>query len=134
MLTHGIQLRTNNDDLVVYKPVFIPSEAESRPPTCLQFFRESHHTLSKLASNQSIAETEIPQRRRPLRALRNVSGLSTVFVPGDSGRFVVKTAKSSPHVVRLRGEFTRWLSGFDSPATGCGNGFIYVDSEVRATF
>ncbi|KAJ6109745.1 hypothetical protein N7486_001980 [Penicillium sp. IBT 16267x] len=127
-------LRTDNDDLVVYKPVFIPSEAESGQPNRLQFFREAHHTLSKLNSNDPVTEREISQRRRPLRALRNVSGLSTVFMPGDSGRFIVKTAKSSPHVVRLRGEFTRSLSGFDSPVTGCGNGFIYVDSEhtIRA--
>lgn len=116
----------------MYKPVFIPSEAESGQPNRLQFFREGHHTLSKLVPNESQTETEISPRRRPLRALRNVSGLSTVFMPGDSGRFLVKTAKSSPHVVRLRGEFTRWLSGFDSPVNGCGNGFIYVDAEVRA--
>jgi cleavage and polyadenylation specificity factor subunit 1 len=133
LLTQEIQLRTDNDDLVVYKPVFIPSETESGQPN-LQFFREAHHTLSKLTSKESLTETEIPTRRRPLRALQNVSGLSTVFMPGDSGRFIVKTAKSTPHVVRLRGEFTRWLSGFSSPLTGCENGFIYVDAEVRAAF
>lgn len=132
MLIHGIQLRTDNDDLAVYKPVFVPSEAESGQSNRLQFFREAHHTLSKLASNESFTETETFSRRRPLRALQNVSGLSTVFMPGDSGRFVVKTAKSSPHVIRLRGAFTRWLSGFDSPESGCESGFIYVDVEVRA--
>ncbi|KAJ5552933.1 Cleavage/polyadenylation specificity factor A subunit C-terminal [Penicillium frequentans] len=89
-------LRTDNDDLIVYKPVFIPSEAESEQPNRLQFFREGHHTLSKLVPNESQTGTEISSRRRPLRALRNVSGLSAVFMPGDSGRFVVKTAKSSP--------------------------------------
>ncbi|KAJ5986847.1 hypothetical protein N7451_011212 [Penicillium sp. IBT 35674x] len=89
-------LRTDNDDLIVYKPVFIPSEAESGQPNRLHFFREGHHTLSKLVSNETETGSDIFPRRRPLRALRNVSGLSTVFMPGDSGRFVVKTAKSSP--------------------------------------
>ncbi|KAJ5752373.1 hypothetical protein N7520_009290 [Penicillium odoratum] len=127
-------LRTDNDDLVLYKPVFIPTEAESGQSNRLQFFREAHHTLSKLTSNESLTGAETHPRRRPLRALQNVSGLSTVFMPGDSGRFIVKTAKSSPHGVRLRGGFIRWLSDFDSPATGCGNGFIYVDSKntIRA--
>lgn len=50
---------------------------------------------------------------------------------GASSSFVFKTAKSSPHIIRLRGGFTRWLSSFDSADTGCGNGFIYVDSQVR---
>ncbi|KAJ5936428.1 hypothetical protein N7454_005063 [Penicillium verhagenii] len=127
-------LRTNNDDLVVYKPVFIPSEAGSEQSTELQFVREPHHSLAKLSSNQLPTETEKPLRERSLRVLRDVSGLSAVFMPGDSSRFIVKTAQSSPHVVRLRGEFTRWLSGFDSPSTGCAKGFIYVDSEhtIRA--
>lgn len=73
-------------------------------------------------------------RARPLRILRDLSGLSGVFLPGSSSGFILKTSSSTPHLVRLRGEFTRWLSGFDSADLGCENGFIYVDSEhcVRA--
>jgi cleavage and polyadenylation specificity factor subunit 1 len=52
-------------------------------------------------------------------------------MPGASSSFVFKTAKSSPHIIRLRGDFTRWLSSFDSAETSCDNGFIYVDSQVR---
>ncbi|KAJ5915359.1 hypothetical protein N7466_011292 [Penicillium verhagenii] len=131
---YKLSLRTNNDDLVVYKPVFIPSEAGSEQSNELQFVREPHHSLAKLSSNQLPTEAEKPLRERSLRALQDVSGLSAVFMPGDSSRFIVKTAQSPPHVVRLRGEFTRWLSGFDSPSTGCAKGFIYVDSEhtIRA--
>jgi cleavage and polyadenylation specificity factor subunit 1 len=74
------------------------------------------------------------QRARPLRVLPNISGCSTVFLPGSSAGFILRTAASSPHLVRLRGEFAQWLSEFDSAATGCENGFIYVDSEstIRA--
>ncbi|KAJ5634886.1 Cleavage/polyadenylation specificity factor A subunit C-terminal [Penicillium herquei] len=122
-------VRTSNDDLVVYRPVFIQSDADNNPSS-LRFYREAHHTLSKIKSpSSSIQEDMTSQRPRPLRALSNISGLSTVFMPGDPGSFLVRTSKSSPHVVRLRGEYIRWLSTFDSPATGCENGFIYVDSE-----
>ncbi|KAJ5088160.1 Cleavage/polyadenylation specificity factor A subunit C-terminal [Penicillium angulare] len=122
-------IRTVNDDLAVYKPVFIQSDAEDGQPK-LQFFREPHHTLANTNSLSSPEnDDQILSRTRPLRALSNISGLSTVFMPGYSGRFLVRTAKSPPHVIRLRGEFTRWLSGFDSPALGCERGFIYVDSE-----
>lgn len=121
-----------NDDLAVYKPVFFPPDTASEGSHSLRFFRESHHTLCKVTSPPShLQEEDISQHSRPLRALSNVSGLSTVFMPGNSGRFIVKTSKSPPHSVRLRGEYTRCLSGFDSPTTGCVNGFVYVDFEVK---
>jgi hypothetical protein len=52
-------------------------------------------------------------------------------MPGASSSFIFRTAKSSPHITRLRGGFTRWLSSFDSADIDCENGFIYLDSQVR---
>jgi len=51
-------------------------------------------------------------------------------MPGASSSFIIRTARSSPHITRLRGSLTRWLSSFDSAETGCENGFIYLDSQV----
>lgn len=70
-------------------------------------------------------------RARTLRALPDVAGLSTVFMPGAAAGFVIRTSESLPHLVRLRGEFTRWLASFNSPISGCEKGFVYVDSEHR---
>lgn len=66
-----------------------------------------------------------------MRIFHDVSGLSGVFLPGNSSGFIVKTSTSSPHLIRLRGEYTKWLSGLDSADLGCEKGFIYVDSENR---
>ncbi|KAJ5677429.1 Cleavage/polyadenylation specificity factor A subunit C-terminal [Penicillium maclennaniae] len=127
-------VRTVNDDLAVYKPVFIPVEVENRLMQDLRFFREANHSLSNVTSGESSSLLEEKRGTRPLRVLRDVAGLSTVFLPGSSAGFLLKTAASSPHLVRLRGEFTRWMSGFHSSSIGCENGFIYVDSDnwVRA--
>ncbi|KAJ5180391.1 Cleavage/polyadenylation specificity factor A subunit C-terminal [Penicillium capsulatum] len=120
-------IRTSNDDLVVYIPVMIPSGSDSGLSGSLRFFREPNNTLPRLDSEKPA--DSVYQRTRPLRTLSNVSGLSTVFMPGTSAGFIIKTAASTPHVMRLRGESTQWLSSFNSSAPGCENGFIYVDSD-----
>ncbi|KAJ5577799.1 uncharacterized protein N7459_006763 [Penicillium hispanicum] len=121
-------VRTDNDDLIVYRPVFASPEGEGGSSNRLKFAQEANHTLCKISSGSS-THGEYHRRARPLRALPNVSGLSTVFIPGDSAGFILRTTTSSPHVVRLRGEFTRWLSDFSSADIGCENGFIFVDSK-----
>ncbi|KAJ5092215.1 hypothetical protein NUU61_007085 [Penicillium alfredii] len=122
-------IRTDNDNLIVYKPVAGLSDVENAPASPVRFFREANHFLQKTPSQANYAQFEKQQRLRRLRILSEVSGFSTVFIPGSSAGFILKTAASSPHIVRLRGEFIRWLSAFDSAAIGCEKGFIYVDSQ-----
>ena len=115
---------------MVYRPALVPSGSENEPSDRLCFFREANHALPRVAPETTSAELDNQRRARPLRVLPDVSGLSTVFMPGPSGSFLLKTATSSPHVTRLRGAFTQWLSSFDSAIAGCEKGFIYVDSTV----
>ncbi|CAG8367489.1 unnamed protein product [Penicillium salamii] len=126
-------VRTENDELIFYKPTFIPSTGGEQPGR-LQFFRESNSALPNTPSEDALEQAGYQQRFRPMRVLANVSGFSTVFMPGASPSFIFRTAKSSPHITRLRGGFTRWLSSFDSTNTDCEAGFIYVDSQhcIRA--
>lgn len=125
------QVRTDKDDLIVYKPIQRPRDSSHALSHSLRFVRETNHSLSNVSSGTQSLQPEQPLRARSLRNLADVSGLSTVFMPGASAGFVIRTATCSPHVVRLRGEFTRWLTGFHSPISGSENGFIYVDSEHR---
>lgn len=70
--------------------------------------------------------TEEP-RKMPLRCLENVGGYSTVFLPGPSPSFIIKSAKSIPRVLGLQGTGVRTLSTFHTE--GCERGFIYSDLE-----
>ncbi|XHG02780.1 mRNA cleavage and polyadenylation factor subunit, variant 2 [Aspergillus wentii] len=116
--------RTESDDLVVYKP-FLTRAGNGG---FISFLRETNHHLPRVSSN--ISETRSrEQRTKPLRILPNISGLSTVFMPGNSASFIFKTSTSSPHVIRLRGEPVQGLSGLDSAGLGCDRGFVYVDSK-----
>lgn len=117
-------LRTENDDLAIYKPFRVSTEAHS-----LRFLRETNHFLAKLPTNVSNQPEEGQQRSRPLRILPDVGGFSVVFMPGVSASFIFKTSTSPPHVIRLRERFVRGLSSFDYISSGCEKGFIYVDSK-----
>jgi cleavage and polyadenylation specificity factor subunit 1 len=62
-----------------------------------------------------------------MRAISNLGGYSTVFLPGGSPSFVVKSAKSIPKVINLQGLGVRGMSSFHT--AGCDRGFIYADVE-----
>ncbi|KAJ5491547.1 Protein c.t1.c1 [Penicillium diatomitis] len=126
-------VRTETDELIYYKPVFHTVSNGDGSSKSLRFHRETNHNLTDTAA-AAASTVEMQQQSKPLRVLSNVSGYSTVFLPGASAGFVMRTAASSPHLVRLRGNFIRWLSGHDSAGSGCDHGFIYVDSasQIRA--
>jgi len=60
-----------------------------------------------------------------MRAISNVAGYSAIFLPGGSPSFVLKSARSTPKVLRLQGLGVRGLSSFHT--AGCDRGFIYTD-------
>lgn len=63
----------------------------------------------------------------PLRAVENIAGYSTVFLPGASPSFIIKAAKSLPRIIGLQGTGVRALSSFHTE--GCDRGFIYANSD-----
>jgi cleavage and polyadenylation specificity factor subunit 1 len=72
-------------------------------------------------------EDDQPERFVSLRRCTNVNGYSTVFLPGPSPSFIIKSSKSIPRVVCLQGLGVRGMSTFHTE--GCDRGFIYVDTE-----
>lgn len=115
------KLRTGSDDLVVYKPFLTDSPSEELAG--LKFLKEANHVLPKIPTTSD----DWQSGPRPLRVLPNISGCSSVFIPGSSAGFVFRTSATSPHFIRLRGDYTKGLGCFSSP----DKGFAYLDSDVR---
>lgn len=61
-----------------------------------------------------------------MRACANIGGYATIFLPGASPSFILKSSKSMPRVVGLHGLGVRGMSSFHTE--GCERGFIYADS------
>ncbi|KAL3470459.1 CPSF A subunit region-domain-containing protein [Aspergillus californicus] len=112
-------LRTENDDLVLYKPFFTNSSSEES--VGLKFLKETNHVLPKISTRSDDEQSET----RPLRLIPNLSGYSTVFMPGFSAGFVFRSSTTAPHFIRLRGSYTRGLGCFTNPEKG----FAYLDSN-----
>ncbi|KAL4977842.1 CPSF A subunit region-domain-containing protein [Aspergillus desertorum] len=108
-------LRTENDDLIVYRPFFTPSEELAG----LKFLKEANHALPRTPTTPE----ELQSETRPLRILPHIAGCSGIFMPGPSAGFIFRASTTSPHFIRLKGGYTKGLGCFDSS----DKGFVYLD-------
>lgn len=83
---------------------------------------------SPLESAAQSNESDQQARPNPLRAVTDVAGYDTVFLPGVSPSFILKCAATAPRVYGVRSRAIASLSGFHT--SGCNKGFVYVDFEV----
>ena len=63
-----------------------------------------------------------------MRAMNDVSGYSTVFLPGESPALVIKSISSPPRLISMRDSNAKSLSAL-ARAT-CSKGFAYLDQKV----
>lgn len=119
-------LRHANDDLTLYQPVVASQEGKSLAES-LSFQKIHNETFAK--EPQEAAQDDAAQQHRflPMRPCANIAGYSTVFLPGASPSFVIKSAKSVPRVIGLQGLGVQAFSSFQTE--GCERGFIYADSD-----
>ncbi|KAH6884552.1 CPSF A subunit region-domain-containing protein [Thelonectria olida] len=119
-------LRHPSDDLTIYEPLRHQSE-EASLKASLSLKKCSNPTLAATPVETTGDDTVQESRFLPLTACANINGYSTVFLPGPSPSFVIKSSKSIPRVVGLQGLGVRGLSPFHTE--GCERGFIYADTE-----
>ncbi len=126
MLTY-LQLRSINDDLIMYQPYQSPIEGSK--DTSLRFLKISNPHLPSIPNEDPAdVEEKEQERRQPLRSLHDVSGYSAVFMPGHSPCFIIKSASSPPSVIDMCDVPVKSLTQLHSPT--CKKGFLYVGEEV----
>ncbi|ODH13612.1 hypothetical protein ACO22_07085 [Paracoccidioides brasiliensis] len=121
-------LRSNSNELILYEPYHTVQSTENRLSD-LRFLKIANHHFPKFLPESNLGNLSDSDRQlaRPLRALGDVCGYRTVFMPGNSPCFIIKSATSIPHVMNLRGKTVHSLSSFNIPA--CEKGFVYVDTD-----
>jgi cleavage and polyadenylation specificity factor subunit 1 len=123
------QVRTKNDDLVIYEPFHLPPHSQVESFTAnLRWRKLSQRYLAKY-SDESDLESATSGRESILQRVDNIGGYSTVFQAGTSPCFILKEASSLPRVIPLRGKAVRGLSGYHTAKYD--RGFAYIDVEVR---
>ncbi|KAI9698522.1 MAG: mRNA cleavage and polyadenylation factor subunit [Candelina mexicana] len=123
-------LRSANDDITIYEPFHYPQDVTN--PGLLSSLRFNKIPSSTIAKTPEYATQDVvgdkqEPRKSPLRAMSNVGGYSTVFLPNESSSFLMKSASSKPRILSLRGKGVRGMSSLHTAM--CQRGWIYVDVE-----
>lgn len=120
-------LRHATDDLTIYEPIrYSEPGADSSVDKSLYFKKTPNPTIAERRPEH--ATDGAPEKRfSPMRICDDIGGYSTVFMPGDSPSFVIKSGKSTPRVIGLQGLGVRGMSTFHTE--GCDRGFIYADTD-----
>ncbi|KAI1752219.1 CPSF A subunit region-domain-containing protein [Xylaria castorea] len=118
--------RNNQNDVTIYEPFRTTVEPALELSRSLHFLKLPNSTIAK--STETNTEDEVEgQRTYPMRQCDNIAGYKTVFLPGDSPHFILKSSKTLPKVIELQGSGVRGMSSFHTE--GCERGFIYADSQ-----
>ncbi|KAI0410169.1 CPSF A subunit region-domain-containing protein [Xylaria palmicola] len=118
--------RNSQNDVIIYEPFRASSESTTELSRSLHFLKLPNSTIAKNA--EATPEDDVEgQRTYPMRRCDNIAGYKTVFLPGDSPHFIIKSSKTLPKVIELQGTGVRGMSSFHTE--GCERGFIYADSQ-----
>lgn len=120
-----------DDDLVAYEPYRVPNPTGESE---IKFSKAANHFVNRpiIDADEVMDAGNSPQLQlRPLRALEDVCGYRTVFMPGTTPCFIIKSATSRPHVLGLRGKAVHNLTALHTRS--CERGFAYVDTEVSGS-
>ncbi|KAI0473757.1 CPSF A subunit region-domain-containing protein [Xylariaceae sp. FL0804] len=122
-------IRDNDDDVVIYQPFRVPLEATTGLAASLHFQKLPNPCLAE-GLEPATNDDEEGRRNYSMRRCDSIAGYQTVFLPGSSPRFVLKSSKTQPKVLGLQGCGVRGMSPFHTE--GCERGFVYADAKGTA--
>ncbi|KAI1193251.1 CPSF A subunit region-domain-containing protein [Nemania serpens] len=118
--------RNSQNDVTIYEPFRTTAESTAELSRSLHFLKLPNSTIAK--NLETTAEDDVEEQRTyPMRRCDNIAGYKTIFLPGDSPHFIIRSSKTLPKVIELQGGGVRGLSLFHTE--GCERGFIYADSQ-----
>ena len=113
--------------MTFYEPLQYGASEKGDLAKTLRFLKLANPAFAKGAQEIVQDDASNEARHFPLRVCRNVNGYTTVFLPGPSASFIIRSAKSTPQVIGLQGSGVTAMSSFHTE--GCERGFVYADSE-----
>ncbi|KAI4101275.1 MAG: hypothetical protein L6R37_005018 [Teloschistes peruensis] len=124
-----LMLRSATDDAIIYQPFQSPKPGTR--DTTLHFLKISNPRFTKNSTSLGYDEDE-EKTQEPMRAISDCNGYSTVFLPGESPAFILKSASSPPRMLNLRGGTVQSLMGLNT--SKCPKGFAYLDEKGSVIF
>ncbi|KAI0158196.1 CPSF A subunit region-domain-containing protein [Xylariaceae sp. FL1272] len=115
--------RNSLDDITIYEPYRTPGSTAELSKS-LHFQKLPNSTVARGAELTTEDDVEV-HRSYPMRRCDDIAGYKTIFLPGDSPSFIIKSSKTHPKVIEVQGGGVRGMSSFHTE--GCERGFIYTD-------
>ncbi|KAL6715947.1 mRNA cleavage and polyadenylation factor subunit [Lecanora helva] len=122
----GLQLRSVNDDIIVYQPYQAP--LEGKKDTSLRFLKIPNPHIPQVPK-ESLDDDQRETPRQALRTLPDVQGYSAVVKRGSSPSFIIRSASSQPQVFDFAGDFLRSVGSLHT--LSCQSGFVYTNEEGK---
>ena len=89
-------VRNTTGDLTVYEPYALPDVVGS-----FKFIKIAYQNADFSETSTADEEGDKPQILPSIQVLSNVSGYSSIFVPGESARLILKRASTVPQIYTL---------------------------------
>ncbi|KAI9785827.1 MAG: mRNA cleavage and polyadenylation factor subunit [Peltula sp. TS41687] len=122
--------RTTSNEVILYEP-FHAEFNETAPwdSSTLQLLKICSPSFTRSAVSWSPEETvhKADNQSCHLHAIPDLGGCSTVFIPGEYPCFLLRSAASSPKLLRVREKGIVGASGFHTK--NCEKGWLYFDDE-----
>ncbi|KAL8732617.1 MAG: hypothetical protein Q9166_002592 [cf. Caloplaca sp. 2 TL-2023] len=122
-------LRSAANDLIIYQPYQSP--VAGTRDTALHFLKMANPSFPKTSLPTSYEEDELA-RREPMRAIHDLSGYSTVFLPGDAPTFIIKSASSAPQLINMHEKPVISLTRLKK--SSCEIEFAYINTKGNINF
>ncbi|KAJ8120539.1 hypothetical protein ONZ43_g2774 [Nemania bipapillata] len=108
--TGALYTRNDKNDMTVYEPFRSILDSTVELSRSLHFLKLPNSTVAK--DVEAVTEDDVEgQRTYPMRRCDNIAGYKTIFLPGDSPHFVLKSSKTLPRVIELQGSGVRDSQG-----------------------
>ncbi|KAL9026570.1 MAG: hypothetical protein Q9196_004784, partial [Gyalolechia fulgens] len=124
----GLLLRSASNDVIIYQPY--QSYASGSPDATLHFLKHSnpHFTKTSISSDYDSESNE----REHMLGITDLSGYSTVFIPGQTPAFIIKSASSPPQLISMREKSIRSMTRLRRRTLELG--FAYIDQKGSIQF
>ncbi|KAL8634970.1 MAG: hypothetical protein Q9228_007492, partial [Teloschistes exilis] len=121
-------LRSATDDAIIYQPYHSPKPGTR--DTTLHFLKISTPRITKNPTPPGYDEDD-EKTQEPMRAISDCNGYNTVFLPGESPAFILKSVSSPPRMTNLSGT-VHSLMGLST--SKCPKGFAYLNEKGSVIF
>ncbi|KAG8527114.1 uncharacterized protein KY384_008543 [Bacidia gigantensis] len=122
----GLQLRTFEDDVVVYQPY--QAQIEGDKDTALRFLKlPNAHFAAPIDEDEM--EDDFIKPQHSFRVLNDVQGYSAVSISGSTPSFILKTASSPLRIIHLTQRDLTSIIPLNLP--NCRSGFAFISNNDR---